>query len=76
MQAYVHQQQRKLKEHLEDAAEWASARLVAAAERETDWQTVCRAADGDCAHGDACGCAKMLSLGTWTTCPQRAWLLL
>lgn len=57
MQAYVHQQQRKLKEHLEDAAEWASARLVAAAERETDWQTVCRAADGDCAHGDACGYA-------------------
>ena len=57
MQAYVHQQQRKLKEHLEDAAEWASARQVAAAERETDWQTVCRAADGDCAHGDACGYA-------------------
>ena len=57
MQAYVHQQQRKLKEHLEDAAEWASARRVAAAERETDWQTLCRAADGDCAHGDACGYA-------------------
>jgi hypothetical protein len=57
MQVYVHQQQRRLTEHLQDAMEWAAAREVAATERESDWQLLCRTADGDCAHGDGCGYA-------------------
>jgi hypothetical protein len=54
---YVHQQQRKLKDLLEDAQEWAAARDVAARERESDWDTLCRAADQVCPHGASCSYA-------------------
>lgn len=54
MQAWVHQHQRKIKDFLDDAREWAAARAAAEAERETDWDLLCRVADGACPHGEAC----------------------
>ena len=54
MQKFVHQHQRRLKEFLEDAREWETARAVAAAERESDWELLCRTADGQCPHGASC----------------------
>ena len=59
MQEWVHANQRKLKGFLEDAWEWADARERAHADREPDWQCVCRHADMDCPHGDACEYAAM-----------------
>ena len=54
MQSFVKQHQRRLKEHLEDAAEWASAPTAAAAELESDWDLLCRVAGEACPDGDAC----------------------
>lgn len=54
MQAFVHRNQRKLDELLEDAAEWASAPEAAALERKSDWELVSEAAASQCCHGDQC----------------------
>lgn len=58
MQAFVHQRQRFLKDYLAEAVEWGSAREKAAAERQSDWETLCKAADCECAHGLDCGYAR------------------
>jgi hypothetical protein len=57
MQEFVHKIQRKLKDYLEDAAEWAAARQAACLERESAWELLCRTADGACPHGDSCSYA-------------------
>lgn len=62
MQRYVHAQQKHLKEHLAEAAEWGAARATARAERETDWELVCRTADGPCPHGTECQYSKSTSV--------------
>lgn len=54
MQLFVHQNQRKLKELIEDAEEWGRARQAAKAERESDWDVVCRFANAPCELGTAC----------------------
>lgn len=54
MQVFVHQNQRKLKDFLEDASEWAAAREVACSERESAWDRLCRMADTQCSRGDSC----------------------
>ncbi len=54
MQAFVHSNQKKLKEFLDEAAEWHRAQADAQRERETDWEVICRVADGPCACGDRC----------------------
>ena len=61
MQRYVHDQQKHIKEHLAEAAEWGAAREHARAERETDWELVCRTADGPCPHGAECQYAQATS---------------
>jgi len=58
MQAFASQNQKRLKEFLDDAKEWANARHQAAMEREGDWELLCRHADMVCPHGDACGYAQ------------------
>ena len=58
MQLFVHQNQRKLKELLEDAAEWDQARQAAVAERQTDWDLVCQFAAGECKFGRSCTYTK------------------
>ena len=55
MQKYVSNHQKDLTQYLQDAAEWGAAREKAAAERVTDWELVCRSAEGACPHG--CSCA-------------------
>ncbi|CAK0900396.1 unnamed protein product, partial [Prorocentrum cordatum] len=62
MQRYVHAQQKRLKEHLAEAAEWGAARATARAERKTDWELVCRTADGPCPHGTECQYSKSTSV--------------
>ena len=54
MQAFVHTNQKKLKEFLDEAAEWDRARSDARMEAETDWELVCRIAEGSCCHGEVC----------------------
>ena len=58
MQHWVHQNQKKLKEFLGEAIEWGEAREAAAAERRTDWEILCQAAERACPHGDACPYAQ------------------
>ncbi|CAE7343110.1 unnamed protein product, partial [Symbiodinium microadriaticum] len=41
MQVFVHAQQRKLPEFLQEAAEWGMARAAAVAEKDLDWDLVC-----------------------------------
>jgi hypothetical protein len=57
MQTFVSNNQRKLKEFLQDAQEWAAARATAAADRESDWDLLCRTASGPCPHGASCSYA-------------------
>eukprot|EP00439_Symbiodinium_sp_Y106_P024987 s11285_g3.t1 len=54
MQAFVHTNQKKLKEFLDEAAEWDRARSDARMEAGTDWELVCRIAEGSCCHGEVC----------------------
>ena len=54
MQAYVKQVQRKLREHIDDAVEWANAPAVLAAQSLTEWEIPCRAADEQCPNGVGC----------------------
>jgi hypothetical protein len=53
-QEFVSNQQRKLKDFLQDAKEWAAARADAKAERETDWALLCRTGEEECPHGPGC----------------------
>ncbi|CAE7677912.1 unnamed protein product, partial [Symbiodinium necroappetens] len=55
MQAFVHTNQKKLKEFLDEAAEWDRAGSDARMEAETDWELVCRIAEGTCASAEASG---------------------
>ena len=59
MQLWVHSHQRRLKEYIEDAKEWAAARDASAADAEPDWGLVCRIARTRCCDGDACAYARM-----------------
>eukprot|EP00438_Fugacium_kawagutii_P003219 Skav200447 [mRNA] locus=scaffold1922:147746:149470:+ [translate_table: standard] len=61
MQIFVHQKQKYLKEYLADAAEWGLAREKAAAERKSEWETLCGAADDVCPHGCTCTYASAAS---------------
>jgi hypothetical protein len=54
MQVFIHKNQKCLKEFLSDAEEWSRAQEQAKAERETDWELVCRTAAGPCPCGDCC----------------------
>ena len=54
MQVFVHAQQRKLPEFLQEAAEWGVARAAAVAEKDLDWDLVCRTAQEACSHGARC----------------------
>ena len=54
MHSFVNQHQRKLTEYLEDAEEWSQARKTAAAEREADWDLLCRVAGQACPRGEQC----------------------
>lgn len=58
MHTYVHHHQRKLQDILEDAEEWKIAQASAMQERASDWELVCRAADGECPHGASCKYAE------------------
>ena len=54
LQQWVHSNQKKLKGIGEEAWEWADARERAAADREPDWDCICRHAQRVCPHGDTC----------------------
>ena len=54
MQLFVHQRQRYLKDFVAEAMQWGEARQPAAAERQSEWSTLCATADKDCPHGHAC----------------------
>ena len=54
MQVFVHAQQRKLADFLQEAAEWGKARSEAAAEKDLDWDLVCRTAQDVCPHDGSC----------------------
>ena len=54
MQLFVHQRQRYLKDFVAEAMQWGEARQQAAAERHSEWSTLCATADKDCPHGHAC----------------------
>ena len=54
MQKFVHNQQRKLQAHIEDAKEWASARENAAFEAIDDWSLLCQSSEKPCPHGANC----------------------
>ena len=58
MQLFANQNQRKLKEFIDEAVEWGQAREAAKAERESDWELVCRFAAGKCKFGDKCISAR------------------
>ena len=58
MQLFVHQRQRNLKDFVAEAMQWGSAREQAAAERQSEWSTLCAAADKSCPHGTACSYAE------------------
>eukprot|EP00439_Symbiodinium_sp_Y106_P057281 s3165_g8.t1 len=51
---FVHAQQRKLADFLQEAAEWGKARSEAAAEKDLDWDLVCRTAQDVCPHDGSC----------------------
>ena len=53
--------QKKLKEILEEAAEWDRARSDARMEAETDWELVCRFAEATCSHSGACSYAQSVA---------------
>jgi hypothetical protein len=59
MQNFVHQNQKRLREYLDEAKEWGEARVTAIAERETDWALVCRTSEQECPHGQSCQYAAM-----------------
>ena len=61
MQDFGSKNQRRLKEFLQDADEWAQAREQAKAEREGDWAILCRHADMQCPHGTQCPYAKAVA---------------
>ena len=61
MQEYVHKNQRKLKEFLDDAKDWHCASEVVASEAETDWALVCRRAEEPCPQGASCSYAVAAS---------------
>ena len=61
MQAFVHTNQKKLKEFLDEAAEWDRARSDARMEAETDWELVCRIAEGSCCHEEVCSCMEAVT---------------
>jgi hypothetical protein len=61
MQEFGSRNQRRLKEFLQDADEWAQAREQANAEREGDWAILCRHADMQCPHGEECPYAKAVA---------------
>ena len=50
VQLYVNKHQRRLVEYIEDAQEWAEAKVTAGLEKMTDWELLCKAAGQPCAH--------------------------
>jgi len=61
MRVFVTNNQRKIKDLLEDAAEWRDAREVAAEEELTDWALLARAAETPCSDGGDCPYHKAAS---------------
>ena len=59
MQSFVNNNQKRLNDYLEDAFEWDAAKKVAEEEDVTDWALLCRAAEGECSHGDTCRYCKV-----------------
>ena len=57
MQSFCSKHQRRLKEFLEDAVEWDSARAAATFEARSDWEVLCAAADTPCPDGQGCSYA-------------------
>ena len=57
MQSFCSKNQRRMKEFLEDAVEWDSARRDAALESRSDWELLCAAADEPCPRGGHCAYA-------------------
>ena len=58
MQEYVHAQQARLKQILQEAKEWGVAQQEAQREREGDWALLCRIAAEQCSGGGACPYAQ------------------
>ncbi len=58
MQNFVHNNQKHLADFLSEAEEWGRARDQAVAERQTDWELVCKTAGGSCPHGQSCTYAQ------------------
>ena len=54
MQIFASKHQRKLGEYIEDAEEWASAKVNAAFWSTSDWDLLCQAYAAPCPHGDTC----------------------
>ncbi len=59
-QLFVKKHQRRIMEYIEDAQEWAEAKVIAGAEKMTDWDIVCKAcaapcvqAPGECSYAAA-----------------------
>ena len=49
-QLFASKHQRRLVEYIEDAQEWAEAKAMAGAEKLTEWDLLCMAADAPCKH--------------------------
>ena len=56
MQMWTNTHQEQLPKIIADAKAWAAASEEAAAERQTDWELVCKTADTPCKHGGPCAC--------------------
>ena len=59
--AWVQKNQRRLKEYIEDADDWAQAPARARKEQLTDWEILCAAAEAECEHGASCPYATAAS---------------
>ena len=56
MQMWANNHQDQLPKVIADAKAWSAASDEAAAERQTDWELVCKTAEMACKHGGACSC--------------------
>ena len=75
-QLFATKHQRRLGEYIEDAQEWADAKVTAGLELLSDWELLCRAADSPCKHAPGeCGYAKAVDevfrLNAGTLSPHR-----
>jgi hypothetical protein len=71
MRVFVANNQRKIKDLLEDAAEWRDAREVAAEEDLTDWALLAKAAETPCSHGDPAQKPTQLQCAALGSCTSQ-----